>query len=61
MRNNLFLGVAVVALVAPMAASAQETTSSIRGTVTADGAPINGATVEITSAATGSRSTATTD
>ena len=61
MRNNLFLGAAAIALIAPMTASAQETTSSIRGTVTANGAPVNGATVEITSPATGSRSTATTD
>ena len=61
MRNNLFLGAAAIALIAPMAASAQETTSSIRGTVTANGAPVNGATVEITSPSTGSRSTATTD
>ena len=61
MRNNLFLGAAIVALVAPMAASAQETTSSIRGTVQSAGAPVAGATVEVTSAATGSRSTATTN
>lgn len=39
MRNNLFVGVAAVALVMPAAAMAQETTSAIRGTVTADGAP----------------------
>jgi hypothetical protein len=61
MRNNLFLGAAIVALVAPMAASAQETTSSIRGTVSSAGAPINGATIEITNAETGTRSTATTN
>ncbi|MEG3172837.1 carboxypeptidase regulatory-like domain-containing protein [Sphingomonas sp. ZB1N12] len=61
MRNNLFLGVAVVALIAPMAASAQETTSSIRGTVTANGAPVNGATVTITNVPSGTVSTATTD
>jgi hypothetical protein len=60
MRNNLFLGVAAVALVAPAAASAQETTSTIRGTVTANGAPVAGATVEVTDAASGTRATATT-
>ncbi len=61
MRNNLFVGVAAVALVMPAAAMAQETTSAIRGTVTADGAPVAGASVEILNAATGARSTATTD
>ncbi|WP_298671894.1 carboxypeptidase regulatory-like domain-containing protein [uncultured Sphingomonas sp.] len=48
MRNNLFLGVAAAALLAPVAAMAQETTSTIRGSVTAGGAPIAGATVTIT-------------
>ena len=61
MRNNLFLGVAAIALVAPMAASAQETTSSIRGTVTSAGTPVVGATVEITNTLAGSRATAITD
>ncbi|WP_380785468.1 carboxypeptidase regulatory-like domain-containing protein [Sphingomonas sp. R86521] len=61
MRNNLFLGVAAVALIAPMAASAQETTSSIRGTVTSNGAPVAGATVVVTTPDTGTRSTATTN
>lgn len=61
MRNNLFLGVAAVALIAPAAASAQETTSTIRGTVTAAGAPIAGATIEIVNVPSGTTSTATTD
>jgi hypothetical protein len=61
MRNNLFLGAAAIALIAPMAASAQETTSSIRGTVSANGAPVNGATVVVTSPDTGTRSTSTTN
>ncbi len=61
MRNNLFLGVAVAALVIPAAASAQETTSSIRGTVTSSGAPIAGAQVVVVHVPSGSRSTATTD
>ena len=47
MRNQLLIGVAAVALVAPMAASAQETTATIRGTVTSDGAPVANATVTI--------------
>ena len=60
MRNNLFLGVAVAALVIPAAAMAQETTSSIRGTVTSDSAPVAGAAVTVTNAETGSSSSATT-
>ena len=61
MRNNLFVGVAAVALMAPAAAMAQETTSTIRGAVTADGAPVAGATVEVLNVPTGTRSTTTTD
>ena len=61
MRNNLFLGVAIVALVAPMAASAQETTATIRGSVQSAGVPVNDATVVITNVPSGTRSTATTD
>ncbi len=61
MRNNLFLGVAVVALVAPMAASAQETTSQIRGTVTNAGTPVAGATVVATDVASGTRAETSTD
>ncbi len=59
MRNNLFLGAAVVALVMPMAAHAQETTSIIRGTVTANGAPVAGAQVVVTDTTTNTRATAT--
>ena len=61
MRNMWFGGVAAAALVLPMAAYAQETTSTIRGTVTANGAPVAGASVTITNPTNGSRSTATTD
>ena len=43
MRNNLFVGVAAVALIAPAAAMAQETTSTTRGSVTSNGAPVAGA------------------
>ncbi|MGN6269748.1 MAG: carboxypeptidase regulatory-like domain-containing protein [Sphingomonas sp.] len=47
MRNKLFIGVAAAALLTPVAAYAQETTSTIRGVVTGDGAPVGGATVTI--------------
>ena len=61
MRNNLFLGVAAVALLAPAAALAQETTSTIRGAVTSGGQPVAGAQVEIVNVPSGTRSTLTTD
>jgi hypothetical protein len=61
MRNNLFLGVAAIALVAPAAAMAQETTSTIRGNVTSGGAPVAGATVTVTNTGTGRVQTLTTD
>ena len=61
MRNYLFMGAAAIALVAPMAASAQETTSTIRGTVTSGGAPVAGARVEVLETTSGTTSTATTD
>jgi hypothetical protein len=61
MRNNLFLGAAAIALIAPMAASAQETTSTIRGTVTNAGTPVAGATVVATDVASGTRAETSTD
>ncbi|MFS0772060.1 carboxypeptidase regulatory-like domain-containing protein [Sphingomonas sp. 1P08PE] len=61
MRHNFMLGAAAIALVIPAAVSAQETTSTIRGTVTAAGAPVSGATVTILNVPTGSTTTATTD
>jgi len=61
MRNNLFLGVAAAALIAPVAAMAQETTSTIRGSVTAGGAPVAGATVTITHVPSGTTANTTTD
>ena len=60
MRNNLFLGVAAVALIVPAAASAQETTSAIRGTVSTAGQPVADATVEVVDVASGTRSSAVT-
>ncbi|MEG3163006.1 carboxypeptidase regulatory-like domain-containing protein [Sphingomonas sp. PB2P19] len=61
MRNNLFLGAAAIALVAPMVASAQETTSSIRGSVTAGGVAVPGAQITVTNVPSGTKSTTTTD
>lgn len=60
MRNNLFLGAAAIALVMPAAAMAQETTSTIRGTVTAGGAPVAGAEVTIVHVPTNTRISTTT-
>jgi hypothetical protein len=63
--RNLNLGSAVgaiaVAIVASAPAYAQETTSSIQGTVTAAGQPVSGATVTITHVPSGTRSTVTTN
>lgn len=47
MRNHLFIGAAVAALMIPVAASAQETSTTVRGSVTSDGAPVAGATIEV--------------
>lgn len=60
MRNMLFAGVAVAALVSP-AAMAQETTSSIRGEVVENGAPVAGADVTITHVPSGTTSRVTSD
>ena len=61
MRHQFLLGAAAVALVIPAAASAQETTSSIRGSVMNAGAPVAGATVVATETASGTTSQTTTD
>lgn len=60
MRNNLFLGAAVAALIVPVAAGAQETTAIIRGNVTTGGAPVADATVVATDVASGTRTTTKT-
>lgn len=60
MRNSLFFGVATAALVIPAAASAQETTAIIRGSVTKGGAPVAGATVLATDVSSGTRTTSRT-
>jgi hypothetical protein len=58
--KRLFLGCAVAAI-ATSAAYAQETTSSIRGTVTSAGMAVPGAEVIITHVPSGTRSSVTTD
>ncbi|MEW9854202.1 TonB-dependent receptor [Novosphingobium sp. M1R2S20] len=62
LRVLLAASVAAVSLTGALATPvmAQETTSAISGTVTSDGAPVAGATVEAVNTATGARSTATT-
>ena len=61
MRNQLFMGVAAAALMIPVVASAQETTSVIRGTVTSNGVAVDGATLVITHVPSGTVSRSTTD
>lgn len=58
--RNLFVGCAIVALVSG-AASAQETTSTIRGTVTSGNAPVAGATVTVVHVPSGTRTVTTSD
>lgn len=60
MKMKLFASVAFVAMLAPVAVYAQETTSSIRGTVSAGGVPVAGATVDIVDVSSGTRSVAAT-
>jgi outer membrane receptor for ferrienterochelin and colicin len=60
-KFGLFSAVAAVAIVAPATAYAQETTSSIRGEVTANGAGVEGAEVVVTHVPSGTSSTSTTD
>ncbi|MDB5686395.1 MAG: hypothetical protein JWR77_984, partial [Rhizorhabdus sp.] len=60
-QHYLSASVAAIAVVAcSTAAFAQETTSSIRGVVTAEGAPVAGAKVTVTHVPSGTRSNATT-
>ncbi|MFD1610427.1 carboxypeptidase regulatory-like domain-containing protein [Sphingomonas tabacisoli] len=61
MRNHLFIGAAIAALVAPAAVQAQETTATIRGTVTNGGSPVAGATVTAVHVPSGTRASTTTD
>ncbi|WP_010545111.1 TonB-dependent receptor [Sphingomonas elodea] len=61
MRTHYLAGVAAAALLIPVAAHAQETTSTIRGTVTANGAPVADATVVTIHVPSGTRSQVKTD
>ncbi|HYG29183.1 MAG TPA: TonB-dependent receptor [Allosphingosinicella sp.] len=60
-KYGLLSAVAAVAVVAPTAAYAQETTSTIRGEVTSGGTAVSGAQVTITHVPSGSVSRTTTD
>ncbi|MCW3836587.1 TonB-dependent receptor domain-containing protein [Sphingomonas canadensis] len=61
MRHMLYAGAAVAALMIPAAASAQQITTGIEGTVTDEsGAPIAGAEVTVTDTRTGATRTLTT-
>ena len=60
-KFGLFSAVATIAVVAPTAAYAQETTSTVRGSVTNAGAPVAGAPVTITHVPSGTVSRTTTD
>lgn len=62
LRYLLAASVASISMAGALAipAMAQETTSSISGTVTSQGAPVAGANVVVENASTGSRNTATT-
>ena len=59
MSRHLFASAAVAALLAPFAVHGQETTSSIRGTVTANGAPVANATITVLHVPSGTRAVAT--
>ena len=61
MRHHLLFGAAAAALVVPVAAYAQDTTSSIRGQVVIEGAPAANAEVTITHLPSNTTSTATTE
>ena len=61
MKKQFFAGVALAVLAAPVAVYAQETTSSIQGSVTRDGVPAANTVVTVTHVPSGTRSVATTD
>lgn len=61
MRHQFFVGAALVALLSPVAVYAQETTSSIRGTVLSEGKAVAGAEVTVTHQPSGTTSTSATD
>jgi hypothetical protein len=59
MRQHYLATAALVAIIAPMGVHAQETTSSVSGTVTAEGKAVTGAQVRIVHVPSGTVSTAT--
>jgi len=62
MRNQFLFGVALAAFIAPVAAYAQDTTSSVAGQVTdLNGKPVGNARVTVVHTPSGTRTTATTD
>ena len=61
MRNQFLFGVASIALVAAAPALAQETTSSVRGTVTSAGAPVADAQVDVIHEASGTTASVTSN
>jgi hypothetical protein len=61
MRNQFLYGVASIALVASAPALAQETTSSVRGTVSAAGAPVADAQVDVIHEASGTTASVSTN
>lgn len=60
MRNYLFAGTAIAVLMLPAGAYAQETTTTVRGNVTTDGAPVAGATIQVLHVPSNISQTATT-
>lgn len=61
MRNHLLIGAAVAALIMPAAAYAQQTTATIRGSVSASGAPVADAKILITDVNSGTKTETGTD
>ena len=63
MKNQFYFGAAAIAMavVAAAPAYAQETTSSVRGTVTSGGQPVGGADVTVTHEPSGTTASSTTD
>ncbi len=61
MRHAFYASAALAALIAPVAIYAQETTSTIRGTVEQGGVPVAGASVEAIHTPSGTRATAVTN
>jgi|CXWL01.1.fsa_nt_gi outer membrane receptor for ferrienterochelin and colicin len=61
MRHQFFAGAALAALIVPVSAYAQETSSAVRGAVMSEGKAVAGADVSIVHEPSGTTATATTD